>query len=68
MLLHRGDLVPASFNCAWCGEKNEIVVDPSQGKEQQMVEDCHICCRPNVLHIIEDPAMDNFIVRTDRES
>ena len=48
MQLHRGELVPASYHCAWCGEKNDIVADPSQGKKQALVEDCQVCCRPNI--------------------
>lgn len=67
MQLHRGELVPASYHCAWCGEKNDIVVDPSQGKEQQLIEDCQICCRPNILHINRDPATGDFVVRADPE-
>lgn len=68
MQLHRGELIPASYVCAWCGEKNDIVIDPSQGREQQMVEDCQICCRPNVLYIYRDPATGKYLVKPERES
>lgn len=42
-------LLDASFSCAYCGTNNPTSVDLSQGRRQQYVEDCQICCRPNVL-------------------
>lgn len=39
------------FFCAFCGEENEVFVEPEGGEEQTMTEDCSVCCRPNVLHI-----------------
>jgi len=44
----RGD---ASYICDACGEEIVIPLDPSQGSEQEYVEDCPICCRPNVIHV-----------------
>ena len=41
----------ASYTCAVCGEENETLVDESQGSDQEYIEDCQICCRPNVLRI-----------------
>jgi len=41
----------ASFACAFCGELNETDVDVSAGKRQAYVEDCQVCCRPNLLHL-----------------
>lgn len=32
--------------CPYCGELNEIAVDPGGGAVQSYVEDCHVCCRP----------------------
>ena len=32
--------------CPYCGELNEIAVDPGGGAAQSYVEDCHICCQP----------------------
>ena len=45
------ELLPAQFQCAYCGEENETFVDPSSGVNQAYTEDCTVCCRPNVLHI-----------------
>ncbi len=39
----------SGFQCAGCGEWNETVVDPSAGALQSYVEDCQVCCKPNVL-------------------
>ena len=32
--------------CAFCGEPNEIWIDPSGGSHQSYVEDCQVCCQP----------------------
>ncbi|WP_254513472.1 CPXCG motif-containing cysteine-rich protein [Anatilimnocola floriformis] len=40
-----------SYVCDACGEEIVIPVDPSQGDEQSFVEDCPVCCRPNVVQI-----------------
>jgi hypothetical protein len=40
-----------SYVCDACGEEIEIPVDISQGAEQEYVEDCPVCCRPNVIHV-----------------
>lgn len=36
----------ASVRCPYCGEFNEISLDPGSGSEQEYVEDCQVCCRP----------------------
>ena len=40
-----------AYNCAHCFEENEVVVDPSEGMHQELVEDCWVCCHPNLVHI-----------------
>ncbi len=45
----------ANYQCAVCGEEIETVVDESQGLEQEYIEDCAVCCRPNVLRVSIDP-------------
>jgi hypothetical protein len=32
--------------CPYCGEMNEIALDPGSGTHQEYVEDCQVCCRP----------------------
>jgi hypothetical protein len=41
----------ASYICDACGEEIVIPLDLSAGGVQQYVEDCPVCCRPNVIHI-----------------
>ena len=38
-----------TYACAFCGEENEILVDPSGGRRQTFTEDCAVCCRPNLI-------------------
>jgi len=40
-----------SYSCPSCGESIETSADPSAGPRQEYVEDCPVCCRPNVLLI-----------------
>lgn len=36
----------AMVRCPYCGEINEIALDPGSGGDQDYVEDCQVCCRP----------------------
>ena len=44
-------LEEASYTCGACGEEIVIPVDPSAGRRQEFVEDCPVCCRPNVIYV-----------------
>ncbi len=57
----------AGFQCAGCGEWNETVVDGSAGKDQSYVEDCRVCCKPNLLRTSYDQEMDRFAVEANLE-
>jgi len=43
-----------SYECAFCGEENEILVDASGGRRQRFTEDCAVCCRPNLITLLID--------------
>ena len=58
----------AGFQCAGCGEWNETVVDEQGGNRQQYVEDCQVCCKPNVLRIWWDSAAEEFVIEAQLES
>ncbi len=45
-----------SYTCQACGEEIVIPIDLSAGREQEYVEDCPVCCRPNVIRIHLDRA------------
>lgn len=58
----------AGFQCAGCGEWNETVIDETGGSRQQYVEDCHVCCKPNVLRITRSGEADEFVIDALLES
>ena len=41
-----------TYECAFCGEENEVLVDPSGGRRQAFTEDCAVCCRPNLITLV----------------
>jgi hypothetical protein len=58
----------AGFQCAGCGEWNETVVDESAGGRQQYVEDCQVCCKPNVLDVRWDASAAEYGIHAELES
>ena len=40
-----------SYVCPTCGESIVIPVDVTAGDDQRYVEDCPVCCNPNVVHV-----------------
>jgi hypothetical protein len=48
----------ASYLCDWCGEEIVVPIDPSAGERQEYVEDCPVCCRPNVIVVEADEEGD----------
>ena len=47
-----------SYVCDACGEEIVIPLDLSAGTSQHFVEDCPVCCRPNVIRIEVDEQGD----------
>ena len=41
----------ASYVCDSCGEAIVFPIDLSAGSEQEYVEDCPVCCNPNVIRV-----------------
>ena len=41
-----------TYECAFCGEENQVLVDPSGGRRQAFTEDCAVCCRPNLITLV----------------
>lgn len=41
----------SSYICPACGEEIVIPLDVSAGESQEYVEDCPVCCRPNVIRV-----------------
>ncbi len=40
-----------TYICDSCGEEIVIPLDPTGGSSQSYVEDCPVCCNPNVVHV-----------------
>jgi hypothetical protein len=55
------------FQCAACGEWNETAVDKSAGPDQTYVEDCQVCCKPNVLHVEWDGQAQEAVITAELE-
>ena len=55
----------AEFYCAFCGEVNTTFVDLSAGNQQSYVEDCQVCCRPNILYLMLDE--ETLLVQIDSD-
>ena len=49
------------YSCAFCGEDNDVVVDPSGAARQTFTEDCTVCCRPNLITLTIDDDGDATI-------
>ncbi|MFI5251865.1 MAG: CPXCG motif-containing cysteine-rich protein [Bacteroidota bacterium] len=52
---HKNELIPATYECVYCGEENETLIDITGGSKQSYTEDCAVCCRPNLLTILLSP-------------
>jgi hypothetical protein len=59
--------MPSGFQCAGCGEWNDTFVDPAAGSSQTCVEDCQVCCKPNLLHITWDRSAAAYSIRAELE-
>jgi hypothetical protein len=40
-----------TYICGSCGEEIVIPLDFSEGSSQEYVEDCPVCCCPNVIRV-----------------
>ncbi len=57
----------ADFYCAFCGEPSTTFIDLSAGGSQSYVEDCQVCCRPNILYIHVDEDTLEIDISTEYE-
>ena len=58
----------AEYYCAFCGEPNTTFVDISSGMQQSYIEDCQVCCRPNILYVRFDENTLEVEISSDYES
>ena len=38
--------------CPHCAAPTVFFLDPSEGEEQEMIEDCQVCCRPILYRVV----------------
>ena len=48
------ELLQQQVCCPYCGERIDIMVDPSI-PEQSYIEDCQVCCRPITINVTMNP-------------
>ena len=58
----------AEYTCAYCGETNFTFVDLSAGAQQSYVEDCQVCCQPNMLFLQIDEETLDIEINSEPES
>ena len=50
------------YLCPHCNEEVDTWPDPGGGTEQQYVEDCPVCCRPNMIFATYSPEDDGYLI------
>lgn len=64
---HYNDPMISGYVCAGCGEWNETTVDESAGSRQRYIEDCQVCCKPNVLRVSWEAEAEEFLIDAELE-
>lgn len=54
------------YDCPYCGEPAEAVLDISGG-DQQYIEDCPVCCRPIIFDLRTDGEGWDLDVRAEND-
>ncbi len=52
--------------CPYCGEPVDLFIDPGGGTEQDLIEDCSVCCRPMRVRVTYDEEGGDFQVTAQR--
>ena len=57
----------AFVQCPYCGEVNEISLDPGSGVDQEYAEDCQVCCRAWLVRVryARDGSAEVEVIRGD---
>jgi hypothetical protein len=65
---HPSSASGASYVCPWCLDSTETYPDPGAGEHQTYVEDCSVCCHPNVLDATWNASAGEWAAAAQRES
>ena len=59
--------IEAFVQCPYCGEVNEISLDPGSGVDQEYTEDCQVCCRAWLVRVryARDGSAEVEVIRGD---
>ena len=58
----------ANYTCDACGEEIIVPIDLSEGSTQDYVEDCPVCCHPNVIHVeIDEDGNANVWAKAEQD-
>jgi hypothetical protein len=57
--------IEATFICLYCLQVNTTLVDASGGMRQEYIEDCQVCCRPNLLRVTVDPSLEEADIEAE---
>jgi Cysteine-rich CPXCG len=55
------------YQCPHCGEQVDTAPDQGGGEEQEYVEDCPVCCRPNLIRATYSADEDEFHIEASPE-
>ena len=53
------------YFCAYCGEESFTPVDITGGLSQRFVEDCQVCCRPQMFYLTFDEESHEAAIETE---
>jgi len=57
----------ASYICNSCGEDIVVPIDLTAGQQQRYVEDCPVCCNPNVIEVSIDPDGQPYVASSSEQ-
>ena len=52
----------AFYECPHCGEQVDTAPDLGGGTTQEYIEDCAVCCRPNLIRACYAEELDDFVL------
>ncbi len=55
------------YACPHCGETVDTSPDPGGGEQQQYIEDCPVCCSPNLISASFSADDDGFHIQASPE-
>jgi hypothetical protein len=57
----------AFYSCPHCGEQVDTEPDRGGGDDQDYIEDCPVCCRPNRIVATYSPSEDGYQIEAFAE-